>query len=176
MIEFAVNIRFHAVADGPFAFVLNGLGMDILHAVNGADHLGRNAGYQGVRRNLGTSQNYGTGSYDGASADNCAVKDGGMHADEYMVFNGAGMNHSAVADGDIVPDDAGMVVCYMKAAEVLHVGAFAYGNVVYIAPCYDARPDAGIFANSDITGQKGVGSYKSIGINLRNFSIKFYSR
>ena len=120
------------------------------------------------------AEDNGSGCYDGASADYSAVKDGGMHADEYMVFNGAGMHYSAVADGYIVTDNAWMVICYMEAAEILYIGTFTNGNIVYISSGNNAWPDAGILAYSDIAGKEGVGCYESIGINLWNLPIEFH--
>jgi butyrate kinase len=71
-----------------------------------------------------------------------------MHADQYMVFNFASMNAGTMSDCNIVPDDARIIICYMQAAEILYIGAFANGNVVDIASCNNAWPDAGIFSDS----------------------------
>ena len=161
MVQFAVNIRFYTVTDSPFTFVFNGLGMNILHGINGLHHFGRNTHDEGIRRNNGVLGHHGAGSNDRAPADLGTIEDGGMHANQYMVFNLAGMDDSAVADGYIVTDDAGIVVCYVEAAEILHIGTFTDGNIVYIAPGNDTWPDAGIFTNSYIAERNVWGATKA---------------
>lgn len=82
------------------------------------------------------------------------------------------MNAGTMSDCNIVPDDARIIICYMQAAEILYIGAFANGNVVDIASCNNAWSDAGIFSDSYITGQKYTRCNESIRINLWNFTFE----
>ena len=127
VVAFAVIVRQQAVAFGPESFVFQCLSMDSSDAffVQSFDNLGRNACNQGIRRNNGAFGYNSTGSNDGAMADYSAVKHGGMHTDEAVVLNSAGMQQSTVAYGYIIAYDAGVFVGNVQYAVVLDVAVAA---------------------------------------------------
>ena len=137
------------------------------------DNLGRNTGYERVRRYDGALGYNCAGSDDGAVTDNCAVEHGGMHADEAVVFDGAGMQQCAVADGNKITDDAGIFIGNVQHAVVLNVAVAANLDAVDVAADGYARPDAGIFLELNLA-DKG-GSVECIGffINFGSLSFKF---
>ena len=127
MVAFAVIVGQQAVAFGPQSFVFQCLSVDSSNAffVQSFDNLGRNAGNQRIRRYDGAFGYNSTGSNDGAVADYSTVKYGGVHTDEAMVLNSAGMQQSTVAYGYIIAYDAGVFIGNVQYAVVLNVAVAA---------------------------------------------------
>ena len=73
------------------------------------------------------------------------------------------MESNAVADGNIVADDAGIVISYMEAAVILNIAVAADNDFIYIAADSDIGPYAGILLQLYITQQ----SCGAEGIRLR---------
>ena len=175
VVAFAVVVRQQAIALRPQGFVFQCLCMDSVQAfvVKLFDNLGRNAGYERVRRYDGALGYNCAGSDDGAVTDNCAVKHGGMHADEAVVFDGAGMQQCAVADGNKITDDAGIFISNMQHAVVLNVAVAANLDAVDVAADGYARPDAGIFLELNLADKGGSVECVSFFINFGSLSFKF---
>ena len=143
MVAFAVIVGQQAVAFGPQSFVFQCLSVDSSNAffVQGFDNLGRNAGNQGIRRYDGAFGYNGTGSNDRAVADYSAVKYGGMHTDEAVVFNSAGMQQSTVAYGYIIAYNAGVFIGNVQYAVVLDIAVAANLDAVNVAADSNAGPN-----------------------------------
>lgn len=175
MVAFAVIIRQQAVAFGPQCFVFQCLSMDSSNAffVQSFDNLGRNACNQGIRRNNGAFGYNGAGSNNGAVTDYSTVKHGGMHTDEAVVLNSAGMQQSAVAYGYIIANDAGVFVGNVQYAVVLDVAVTANLDAVNVAADSNTGPNAGVLFKLNLANQGG--SIKGIGlfINFGGLCFKF---
>ena len=141
--------------------------------VQSFDNLGRNACNQGVRRNDGAFGYNSTGSNNGAVADYSAVKHGGMHTDEAVVLNSAGMQQSAVAYGYIIAYDAGVFVGNVQYAVVLDVAVAANLDTVNVTADSNAGPNAGVLFKLNLANQGG--SIKGIGllVNFGGLCFKF---
>ena len=87
----------------------------------------------------------------------CSRQNSGVHTNEDMVFNRAGMYAGAVSDGNIVADDAGEIIGDVKAYQILYIGTFAYGNIVNITSCDNTGPKAGVSAYTHIAGKEYAG-------------------
>lgn len=173
VIAFAVIVGQQAVAFGPQSFVFQGLSVDSSNAffVQGFDNLGRNAGNQGIRRYDGALGYNGTGSNDRAVTDYSTVKYGRMHADEAVVFNGAGMQQSAVAYSYIITDDAGVVISNVQHAVVLDIAVAANLDAVNVAADSNAGPNAGVLFKLNLANQGG--SIKGIGLFINFGGLRF---
>lgn len=173
VIAFAVIVGQQAVAFGPQSFVFQGLSVDSSNSffVQGFDNLGRNAGNQGIRRYDGALGYNGTGSNDRAVTDYSTVKYGRMHADEAVVFNGAGMQQSAVAYSYIITDDAGVVISNVQHAVVLDIAVAANLDAVNVAADSNAGPNAGVLFKLNLANQGG--SIKGIGLFINFGGLRF---
>ena len=173
MVAFAVIVRQQAVAFGPQSFVFQSLSVDSSYTffVQGFDNLGRNAGNQGIRRYDGAFGYNSAGSNDRAVADYSAVKYGRMHADEAVVFNGAGMQQSAVAYSYIITDDAGVVISNVQHAVVLDIAVAANLDAVNVAADSNAGPNAGVLFKLNLANQGG--SIKGIGLFINFGGLRF---
>jgi hypothetical protein len=98
----------------------------------------------------------GTRSDDAARADVTAIEEDGTHADEDFIFHPASMHDGAVADGDVVANDGGVVVTDMDDSAVLNVAAGADMDGVDIATKNSAIPDAGLGVKGHITDDHGT--------------------
>ena len=116
--------------------------------VQSFDNFGRNACNQRVRRNDGALGYNGAGSNNGAVTDYSTVKHGGMHTDEAVVLNSAGMQQSAVAYGYIIAYDAGGFVGNVQYAVVLDVAVTANLDAVNVTadPLYYIMPPRVFFS------------------------------
>ena len=175
VIELAFDVGLHAVFHGPFGFVFNGLGVDIFHHVFCADDAGRAADDEGIRRDDLVFHDDGTGGDNGAFPDDGARQNGGTHADEAVIFDNAAVHAGAVADGDVIADDAGVVICDVKAGEILDIRAFADGNIIHIAARNDAGPNAGVFPDADIAVEMRAGSDEGFFMDLRRLTFEFFA-
>ena len=175
VITFAVIVRQQAVAFGPQGFIFQRLGVDSgdTFFVQGFDNLGRNAGNQGIRRYDGAFGYNSTGSNNGAVADYSAVKHDGMHTDEAVVLNSAGMQQSAVAYGYIIAYDAGVFIGNVQHAVVLDIAVAANLDAVNVAADSNAGPNAGVLFKFNLANQGG--SIKGIGllVNFGGLCFKF---
>ena len=175
VITFTIIVRQQAVAFGPQGFVFQCLSVDSSDTffVQGFDNLGRNAGNQGIRRYDGAFGYNSTGSNDRAVTDYSAVKYGGMHADEAVVLNGAGMQQSAVAYSYIITDDAGVVISNVQHAVVLNIAVAANLDAVNVAADSNAGPNAGVLLKLNLANQGG--SIKGVGllVNFGGLCFKF---
>lgn len=175
VIAFTVIVRQQAVAFGPQSFVFQSLSVDCSYTffVQCFDNLGRNAGNKGVRRYDGAFGYNGAGSNDGAVADYSTVKYGGVHTDEAVVLNSAGMQQSAVAYGYIIAYDAGVFIGNVQYAVVLNVAVAANLDAVNVAADSNAGPNAGVLFKLNLANQGG--SIKGIGlfINFGGLCFKF---
>ena len=66
-----------------------------------------------------------------------------------------------------------MIVRYMEAAEILHIGAFADGNIIHVAPGDHAGPEAGLGSYADVAVEMYTGRDKGVFIDLRRLALKF---
>ena len=101
------------------------------------------------------------------------VKHGGMHTDEAVVLNSAGMQQSAVAYGYIIANDAGVFVGNVQYAVVLDVAVTANLDAVNVAADSNTGPNAGVLFKLNLANQGG--SIKGIGlfINFGGLCFKF---
>ena len=106
-------------------------------------------------------------------ADYSAVKHGGMHTDEAVVLNSAGMQQSAVAYGYIIAYDAGVFVGNVQYAVVLDVAVAANLDTVNVAADSNAGPNAGVLFKLNLADQSG--SIKGVGllVNFGGLCFKF---
>ena len=128
-----------------------------LAGAGGLDVLGGDAAPDLVRGYLGALQHQGTGGDDGALPHLAVVEDGGPHADEGAVADGAGMEGDIVADGDVAAYMRGAdVVGHVYAASVLHVGAVANGDRGHVATHHGVEPHRALVAQRHVAHQRGV--------------------
>ena len=139
--------------------------------VQSFDNLGRNACNQGIRRNNGAFGYNGAGSNNGAVTDYSTVKHGGMHTDEAVVLNSAGMQQSAVAYGYIIANDAGVFVGNVQYAVVLDVAVTANLDAVNVTADSNAGPNAGVLFKLNLANQGG--SIKGIGLFINFGGLRF---
>ena len=83
-------------------------------------------------------------------ADDRAIEDGGAHANEHFVANGAGVKDGAVTDGDVVAEQAGKIIGQMEDGIVLDVAVVADDDAVDVGSRDGVVPDAGMIAHGDI--------------------------
>ena len=134
------------------AGVLNVVGCVVgLAGTGGLDVTSRYAPPYLAGRYLGVLQHEGTGGYDGPLPHLAAVEEGGAHADEGTVADGAGMNGDVMADGDMAADMCGTgVVGDVDTGAVLYVGAVADGDGSHIATHDGSEPDGALVAHGDV--------------------------
>ena len=110
-----------------------------------------------VRGYLGTLQNKGAGGDDGAFANLAVVEQGGTHANEGAVADGASMEGDVVADGDVAADMRGAgLMRYMYAGAVLHVGAVADCYWGHVATHHGVEPHRALVAQRHVAHQRSV--------------------
>jgi len=106
---------------------------------------------------LGVLQDEGSGGDDAALADLAAVEEGGAHADEGVVADGAGVDGDVMTDGDIGADVGGSgVVGDVDAGAVLHVGAVADGDGGDVATHDGIEPHGTLVTQGDIADKGGI--------------------
>ena len=111
---------------------------------------------EGIRLDNRFLGEQGTGRDDGAGSDDGAVEDDGAHADEAAGFNGATVEYSVMANGDIVANvNAVLFFHTMEHAVVLNVGIVADADLVDVAAEDRVHPDAGVFAENDVADELG---------------------
>lgn len=139
-------------------------------------YFGGGAQHQGIRRDNHALRNHGVGADDAVFADLGVVKDGGMHANQYVVGEGSSMHDGGMADYAIRPDGTRCTGIGMDDGIVLDVCACAHGDGVGIAAKDGAKPKGGIFMDDDIADGGGVGCHEGAGIylwGLLQFSQQF---
>ena len=99
---------------------------------------------------------YGACRDDTAGTDYATVQYHRPHTDEHMVFDRAGMERSAVANRYIIPYNAGITVCHMKAAVVLDVHSVSYLDVVNVAANYCVEPYRAVIAHRHVANDDSV--------------------
>ena len=106
-----------------------------------------------------------TGGDDGAGSDDDAVENDRAHADETAGFNGAAVEYSVVANGDIVANvDAILFFHAVEDAVVLNVGIVADSDLVNVTAEDRVHPDAGVFAENDVADElSGVVDVAGVG-------------
>ena len=128
-----------------------------LAGAGGLDVLGGDAAPDLVKGYLGALQHQGAGSHNGALPYLAVVEQGGTHAYEGAVMDGAGMHGDVVANGDIAADMGGAgVVRHMDTGAVLHVGAVANGDGGHIATHHSVEPHRTLVTQRHIAHQRGV--------------------
>lgn len=121
------------------------------------DKPGRHAAPQLVCPHLGVLEHQGAGGHDRPLADVAVVEQGGAHADECAVADGAGVDGGVVPDGHVVADGGGAGgVGHVDARPVLHVGAVADGDGRHVAPHHGVEPDGAPVAHGDLANDGGV--------------------
>ena len=128
-----------------------------LAGARGLDIAGGDAAPYLVWRNAGALKHQGASGNDRPLAHLAMVEEGGPHADEGTVVDGAGVDGAVVSDGDVAADLGGTgIVGDMDAGAVLHVGAVAYGDGGHIASHHCIEPDRALVAQRHIAHQGGV--------------------
>ena len=128
-----------------------------LAGAGGLDILGGDAAPDLVRGYLGALQHKGAGGDDGTLPHLAVVEDGGTHAYEGTVADGAGMEGDVVAYGDVAAYTRGAdVVGHVYAGAVLHVGAVADGDGGHVAAHHGVEPHRALVAQRHIAHQRGV--------------------
>src|SRR5574344_1877003 len=147
MIRFTAAIRKQVISLGPQVLILDSLSMNILNIalVQGLNNLGRDTCYQRERWYLGTLGNYGAGGNNAAMADNSAIQNCRTHANQAMIFHGAGMQSGRMTYRYIIAHDASKLVCHVQAAVVLNIAVLANFDTVYIAAHSNIEPAAAVF-------------------------------
>jgi len=96
---------------------------------------------------------------DGASGtDAGSIENDGPHADEHLVFHGAGVDDGTMTNGDTISEDAGMIIADMQHGAVLDIGLSAHDNAVDVTPEDTAKPNAGFFTEIHGTDDDGAWS------------------
>lgn len=76
-----------------------------------------------------------------ALANLTTVEQGGTHAYQGMVVDGAGMHGDVMSDGHIVTDMRGTCLMgHMDTGAVLHIGAVADGDRCHVATYHRVEP------------------------------------
>jgi len=133
------------------------LGIVRLSWSDGLEVLGRYAAPDFASGNLGVLQHQGTSGHDGAFANLTAVEQGGTHADEGIVMDGAGMDGDVVADGHVVADvGRASLMGDVDAGTVLNVGAVADGDGSHVAAYHRIEPHGALVAHGDVAHDSGI--------------------
>ena len=128
-----------------------------LAGAGGLDIFGGDAAPDLVRRYLCALQHQGAGGDDGALPHLAVVEDGGTHAYEGAVVDGAGVDGDVVADGDVAAYMRGAdVVGHVYAASVLHVGAVTKGDGRHVTAHHSVEPHRALVAQRHVAHQRGV--------------------
>ena len=128
-----------------------------LSRTGGFDILCRHTAPDFMRSDLCVLQHQGPSSDNGPFAYLTAIQQGGPHANEGMVVNGAGMHGDIMSDGDIAANMRGSrLVSHMDAGTILYIGAVANGDRRHVAPHYSIEPYRTLIAHGDIPHDGGV--------------------
>ena len=98
-------------------------------------------------------------------------QNGGVHADEAVVFNSAGMQKRAVPNGYIIANNAGMAIGNMQHTVVLNIGISADFNTVYIAAHGYVVPYAAVFFHFRLADDYCRFGDKSLRVNFRGIAL-----
>src|SRR5690242_17101020 len=129
------------------------------------------ANHEAAGRNFCAFEKERAGGDDAASADVHAVQNDRAHADEAARLDDAAVQRAAVADGDVIAKDEGVLVAHdVEHAAVLNVGARADADVVDVAANHGTGPNAGVVADDDVTDDDGGGVNVGGGGDLRAFA------
>src|SRR5262249_48272 len=131
-------------------------------------HLAGGTHYKAAWGDGGALCKEGAGGYDAAFAYDHTVEQGRPHADEAAGLDGAAVERDGVAYGDVGAEDEGVFVLHdVEDRAVLDVCACADADVVDIAADNAERPDAGVFADDDVTDDDRSAVNVSGGSDLR---------
>lgn len=92
-----------------------------------------------------------SGAYQAIPADPGPVEDGGSHADQAAVANGAAVQHSLVTDRTARPDRQRKARIDMQDAMFLYVAVFSYDNGFIVAPQHRSPPNGGAGAKRHLS-------------------------
>lgn len=94
---------------------------------------------------------------------NSIIQHNGSHADQYVVFDRAAVNHRIVGDGYVVPDIGGrLLVGGVYRGVILYVYFIADADGMYISAKHCAEPDATIVTPFHIAYDSGIIGEKTI--------------
>ena len=82
------------------------------------------------------------------------------------------MDIGPVADGHIVPDEAGLVISHMEAGEVLHIAALPDLYIADIPPGHHPRPERGIPPHPHIPGEEDLGGHEALLMKLGALALE----
>jgi len=147
----------------------------------GPGHAGGRAEDERARWNFRALGHQRPGAHDGLIADDGPVQDDRAHADEHFVAHGAGVNHRGVAHGNVVANDAGIVVGQMDHGVVLDVGMVAHHDAVDVAAQDGVVPHAGEILERHVAEHGGALGDVHIAAQLwfpaeESFELLFQSR
>jgi len=84
-----------------------------------------------------------------------------VDADEYPVVDGASVDHSIVADGNLIADDGRSVgIHHMDAGVILDIAALADTDVIHITADSHIEPYTGFVAQNHVPDDVGTGGDK----------------
>jgi len=104
-----------------------------------------------------------------AALDHAIVQHRGVHADEGVVLDGAGVQERHVADRDVLADDGRHAARGdVDHRAILDVAVLADTDARPVAAQHAGEPDAGVGGDVDIADQGGVGRNKRAGVDARH--------
>src|SRR5665213_1759167 len=134
-----------------------------------AHDLGRRAIDHGARRAGETLGHQRIRSDDAARANAGSVQDGGAHADEAFVLDGAGVDDGGMADGAPGSDVRAELIREVHDRIVLDVGPVAHPDFVDVAAQHGAVEHAARRSEDNIAVHRGVGRDKKRARHLGRF-------
>src|SRR5439155_14925914 len=75
-----------------------------------------------------------------------------------LITHRAGMHDGGMADGDMIPDQAGKFIREMDDGIVLDIGVMADGDAVNVTPHDGVVPHTGMIANRNVSQHHGAAS------------------
>jgi hypothetical protein len=108
---------------------------------------------QGARRDHRIRQYQGARSYNRAFADSGVIQNHRAHADEAMILDGATVQNGTMPYGDPIADYHGGTCIGVDHCSILEVAVRTYADWLNVAAQDGLKPDAGVFANFDLSNQ-----------------------
>ena len=96
-------------------------------------------------------------AYQTIATNDGVVEDGAVNPNQAAVTDGAAVQHSEVADGDVAAYSKRCTRIGMQHCAILNVAVAAYGDGFVVAAQHGVKPDADVVLQDDGADDAGIG-------------------
>lgn len=136
------------------------------------DDFGGHPEDKGTRGNNGVFSDHCSGSNNGTTPDDRPIQDCCFHADEAFIFDGAGVDHGKMSNGDVLSDVDPEIVGKVENTPILDIGAFSNHDLFDVAADDTIWPDGGLGPKCDGPDDDRTLRHVGAGVDFRSLRQK----